>query len=194
MHGGGLAPEHPGSDSKKHQKPENWPSWESNRLAIVVYKRSWGEIFSPNFGKKEKEPKRKKGRPVETAAAVEIDKGSLRRFFLDDFHRCLKKPAQKPLRLFHSYTQARRRLTKQHPGYFLNELTIPSKVTFSNELIGVGTDGAAIAVARMVSPAVAQDHPAHNIAQLRRKALSEGQQQSWRSLEPDLRQSISRSG
>jgi len=29
---------------------------------------------------------------VETAAAVEIDKGSLRRFLLDDFHKLLGKP------------------------------------------------------------------------------------------------------
>jgi len=40
---------------------------------------------------------------VETAAAVEIEKGCLRRFSLEDFHRCLKKSSQKPLRLFHSY-------------------------------------------------------------------------------------------
>jgi len=31
---------------------------------------------------------------VETAAAVEIDKGSLRHYFLDDFHSCLEKPSQ----------------------------------------------------------------------------------------------------
>ena len=40
---------------------------------------------------------------METAAAVEIEKGCLRRFSLEDFHRCLKKSSQKPLRLFHSY-------------------------------------------------------------------------------------------
>jgi hypothetical protein len=40
---------------------------------------------------------------VETAAAVEIKQGCLRRFFLDDFHRCLKKSPHKTLRLFHSY-------------------------------------------------------------------------------------------
>jgi putative transposase len=40
---------------------------------------------------------------VETAAAVEIKQGCLRRYFLDDFHRCLKKSPQKTLRLFHSY-------------------------------------------------------------------------------------------
>jgi hypothetical protein len=40
---------------------------------------------------------------VETAAAVEIEQGRLRRYPLDDFHRCLKKSSQKTLRLFHSY-------------------------------------------------------------------------------------------
>ena len=29
---------------------------------------------------------------METAAAVEIDQGGLRRYFLEDFHRCLEKP------------------------------------------------------------------------------------------------------
>jgi len=43
------------------------------------------------------------GRPVETATAVEIQEGSLRRFSFMDFHRCLKKPPQRTLRLFHSY-------------------------------------------------------------------------------------------
>jgi len=57
--------------------------------------------------RKKKEAK-KKERPVETAAAVEIKKGGLRQLLLDDFHRCLEKPAQKSLRLFHSY---------HRPGY-----------------------------------------------------------------------------
>jgi hypothetical protein len=65
------------------------------------------ELFSgtvPIFTKKEKSSKKeRKGRPVETAAAVEIEQGSLRRYLLDDFHRCLEKPPQKTLRLFHSY-------------------------------------------------------------------------------------------
>jgi hypothetical protein len=58
------------------------------RLAIVVCRRSWRENFSGSvrdFHKKEKEAKRKnvrKGKPVETAAAVEIDKGGLWRLFL----------------------------------------------------------------------------------------------------------------
>jgi hypothetical protein len=30
---------------------------------------------------------------METAAAVEIDQGCLRQYSLDDFHRCLEKPA-----------------------------------------------------------------------------------------------------
>jgi hypothetical protein len=29
---------------------------------------------------------------METAAAMEIEQGCLRRLFLDDFHRCLEKP------------------------------------------------------------------------------------------------------
>ena len=40
---------------------------------------------------------------METAAAVEIDKGGLRRLFLDDFHRCLKKPAQKTTPAFSQF-------------------------------------------------------------------------------------------
>jgi len=40
---------------------------------------------------------------METAAAVEIEQGRLRQYFLDDFHRCLKKSAEKRRRLFHSY-------------------------------------------------------------------------------------------
>jgi hypothetical protein len=59
-----------------------------------------GRGFSQRKKKKQKE---RKGRPVETAAAVEIKQGCLRRYFLDDFHRCLKKSPQKTLRLFHSY-------------------------------------------------------------------------------------------
>src|SRR5215510_9312736 len=72
------------------------------------YKRSWRpRTFFPQrsdgSGKKEKRTKKeRKGRPVETAAAVEIGQGGLRRLFLDDFHRCLEKPTQKTLRLFHS--------------------------------------------------------------------------------------------
>jgi hypothetical protein len=52
---------------------------------------------------KEKDPKTKKvrkGRPVETAAAVEIDSGGLRQPFLDDFHQCLKKPTHKTASAF----------------------------------------------------------------------------------------------
>src|SRR5262245_25771095 len=46
-------------------------------------------------------------RAVETAAAMEIKKGGLRQFLLDDFHRCLEKLSQKTLWLFHSYHSAR---------------------------------------------------------------------------------------
>src|SRR5438552_18390988 len=60
-----------------------------------------------NFSKeKQKERKLCQEGLVETGAAVEIDKGSLRRLFLNDFHRYLKKPAQKTLRLFHRYHNA----------------------------------------------------------------------------------------
>jgi hypothetical protein len=57
-------------------------------LVIVVSRRSWRETLSgrrADFHKKEKEPKRKnrrQGKPVETAAAMEIDEGGLRRLFL----------------------------------------------------------------------------------------------------------------
>jgi len=40
---------------------------------------------------------------METGAAVEIDKGGLRRFLIDDFHNCLKKACAKPLRLFSQF-------------------------------------------------------------------------------------------
>jgi hypothetical protein len=40
-----------------------------------------------------KERKLRKGRFMETATAVEIEQGSLRQYFLDDFHRCLENPA-----------------------------------------------------------------------------------------------------
>src|SRR5262245_32726022 len=74
---------------------------------IVAYKRSWSDIFvehSGFFTKKEKRSKKeRKQRPVETGAAMEIKKGGFRRFFLDDFHRCLEKPTLKTLWLFHSY-------------------------------------------------------------------------------------------
>jgi hypothetical protein len=55
------------------------------RSAIVAYKTIVGDIFSTTLGsaKKEKRSKKeRKGRPVETAAAVEIGKGGLRRLFL----------------------------------------------------------------------------------------------------------------
>jgi hypothetical protein len=64
--------------------------------------------------KKEKRSKKeRKGRPVETGAAVGIIKGGLRRLSLDDFHRCLEKPTQKNAPAFPQLPQARRRLTIQ---------------------------------------------------------------------------------
>jgi hypothetical protein len=47
--------------------------------------------------KKKETKKKEKGRPVETAAAVEIGKSGLRRLDLDDFHRCLEKPSHQTL-------------------------------------------------------------------------------------------------
>src|SRR5438034_6195924 len=44
---------------------------------------------------------------------MKIEQGGLRQHLFDDFHRGLKKSAQKTLRLFHSYAQARRRLIYQ---------------------------------------------------------------------------------
>jgi len=38
---------------------------------------------------------------------VEIGSGGPSAFSIDDFHRCLEKPTQQTLRLFHSYHQAR---------------------------------------------------------------------------------------
>jgi hypothetical protein len=71
----------------------------------VAYKRSWGEFSFSVTSHSHKHRKRthekiEKGRPVETAAAVEIDSGGLRQLFLDDSHRCLKKPTQKPASAF----------------------------------------------------------------------------------------------
>jgi hypothetical protein len=48
---------------------------------------------------KTKRPKRK--RPVENAAAVEIDKGCLRRFLLDDSHSSLNRE-KRPIHSYHS--------------------------------------------------------------------------------------------
>jgi len=46
--------------------------------------------------KKEKRSKKeRKGRPVETAAAMEIEQGGLRQYLLDDFHGCLEKPPRR---------------------------------------------------------------------------------------------------
>jgi hypothetical protein len=73
-------------------------SWPINDPGAIFFNR--GRRFSQRKKKKQKE---RKQRPVETAAAVEIKQGCLRRYSLDDFHRCLKKSPQKPLRLFHSY-------------------------------------------------------------------------------------------
>jgi hypothetical protein len=63
------------------------------------------------------EEKRRAARAVETAAAVEIDKGGLRRFFLDDFHELLGKASAKNAAAFPQLPQRRRRLTTpKKPG------------------------------------------------------------------------------
>ena len=121
-------------------------TWDSTPLSNTAYKRSWVEFsFSgtSHSHKHQKEPKTmkvRKGRPVETAAAVEIDSGGLRQLFLDDFHRCLKKPTQKPLRLFHSYAQARRRLIN-YKGKENGRDSYPRKcVSCLTEVIHFGND------------------------------------------------------
>src|SRR2546425_12365451 len=48
-------------------------------------------------------------RAVETAAAVEIDKGRLRRLFIDDFHKLLGKASAKNAPAFPQLPQRRRR-------------------------------------------------------------------------------------
>jgi len=45
--------------------------------------------FPQRKNKKQKERNKGPGRPVETAAAEEIDKGGLRQLFLGDFHKLL---------------------------------------------------------------------------------------------------------
>jgi hypothetical protein len=67
----------------------------------VAYKPTWRDIFRPTSTKKEKRTKKER-KPVESAAAVEIDKGGLRRLLFDDFHKPLEKLPHKTLQLFHS--------------------------------------------------------------------------------------------
>jgi hypothetical protein len=96
-------------------------------------------IFS-HKPRKEPEMKKQKGRPVETAAAVEIDSGGLRQLFLDDFHRCLKKPTQKLLRLFHSYAQARRQANQMTREKKTKGAVHPKCVSRLTEAIHFGND------------------------------------------------------
>jgi hypothetical protein len=73
----------------------------------VAYKRSWREIFVENFGfftKKEKRSKKeRKGGLWKLPQPWKSEKVAFGDFFLMIFHGCLEKPAQKTLRLFHSY-------------------------------------------------------------------------------------------
>lgn len=55
----------------------------------------WKLLVSTKKEKKQKESKIRKGRPVETAAAMEIHSGGLRRLFLDEFPRLLEKACAK---------------------------------------------------------------------------------------------------
>src|SRR5581483_10997960 len=76
---------------------------------------------------------------VETAAAVEIQQGGLRRLFLDDFHSCLEKPAHQTRRLFHRYHSVGDHQLKpkngdeqtQHSVYYLQMLTFSAIRCFS---------------------------------------------------------------
>jgi hypothetical protein len=77
--------------------------WETD-AGVGLLRREEGRLRRRRFSqRKKKDQKERKQRPVKTAAAAEIEKGCLRRFSLEDFHCCLKKASQKPLRLFHSY-------------------------------------------------------------------------------------------
>jgi len=70
-------------------------SWAGSRTSSI--NDPDGVYFSTELGfpqrkkKNQKERKARKERPVETAAAMEIDKGGLRRLLLDDFHKLLEK-------------------------------------------------------------------------------------------------------
>jgi hypothetical protein len=64
---------------------KNPPCWESTTPEIVVYRPSWRKTFVRSDAKMQKEPETH--RPVESAAAVEIEFGGLWQLFLDDFHR-----------------------------------------------------------------------------------------------------------
>jgi hypothetical protein len=67
-------------------RPE-WRSWPIDDPGVKFLKKTFG--FST---KKEKSSKKeRKGRPVETATAVEIEIGGLRHLLLDDFHELFEK-------------------------------------------------------------------------------------------------------
>lgn len=69
----------------------NPPCWKSITTPIVVYRRSWKEIFTDFHIKTGKTHKRRTQTPVESAAAEEIKIGGLRHLFLEDFHKLLGK-------------------------------------------------------------------------------------------------------
>ena len=73
-----------------HDRNPNPGLHRSTAVANIAYKRSWREMFPWNIRNPRRETDRK-GRPVETATAVEIAIGGLRQLFLDDFHQLLEK-------------------------------------------------------------------------------------------------------
>ena len=75
---------------KFHDRNRNRGIHRSTGVVNVAYKRSWREIFPWNIRIPPKDTNRK-GRPVETDAAVEIAIGGIRQLFLDDFHKLLEK-------------------------------------------------------------------------------------------------------
>ena len=108
------------------------PSHISRRLAIAVYKRSWRDIFRVNIGSRQRKQNLEKGRPVETAAAVEIGSGGLRQLLLDDFHKLLGKASAKPAPAFPQLPQRRRRypshLKNKRGQFFQRRLTLMAAV------------------------------------------------------------------
>jgi len=70
---------------------------------MILARHFFHNLRIVNTKKEKRSKKERKQRPVETAAALEIGKGGLRRLSLDDFHRCLEKSTHKTLRLSHSY-------------------------------------------------------------------------------------------
>ena len=73
-----------------HDRNTNPGLHSSTAVVNIAYKRSWREMFPWNRRIPQRETNRK-GRPVETATAVEIAIGGLRQLLLDDFHQLFEK-------------------------------------------------------------------------------------------------------